>query len=92
MALYYADEALVVTNPEVSSVRDSDRIWAFWPAKSAAPSATKSRSGRHLLITVMPRARVDKGEMLSVENICDILCIPLIGVVPGIPGGAAGLQ
>ena len=82
MALYYADEALVVTNPEVSSVRDSDRILGILASKSRRAERNEEPIKEHLLITRYAPARVDKGEMLSVENICDILCIPLIGVVP----------
>ena len=81
MALYYADEAIVTTNPEVSSVRDSDRILGILQSKSR-----KSEQGEqvkeHLLITRYSPERVEKGEMLSVQDICDILRIPLIGVIP----------
>ena len=81
MALYYADEAIVTTNPEVSSVRDSDRIWGILQSKSK-----KAEQGgtvkEHLLITRYSPERVEKGEMLSVQDIQDILRIPLIGVIP----------
>ncbi|MDO5069325.1 septum site-determining protein MinD [Neisseria sp. Dent CA1/247] len=81
MALYYADEAIITTNPEVSSVRDSDRILGILQSKSQ-----KAEKGEvvkeHLLITRYSPERVDKGEMLSVQDICDILRIPLIGVIP----------
>ena len=81
MALYFADEAIVTTNPEVSSVRDSDRILGILQSKSK-----KAEQGgtvkEHLLITRYSPERVEKGEMLSVQDIQDILRIPLIGVIP----------
>ena len=81
MALYYADEAIVTTNPEVSSVRDSDRILGILQSKSR--KAEKGETVKeHLLITRYSPERVEKGEMLSVDDIRDILRIPLIGVIP----------
>lgn len=81
MALYFADEAIVVTNPEVSSVRDSDRILGILQSRSK-----KAEDGdavkEHLLVTRYSPERVDEGDMLSVEDIMDILAIPLIGVIP----------
>ena len=81
MALYFADEAIITTNPEVSSVRDSDRILGILQSKSR-----KAEQGgtvkEHLLITRYSPERVSKGEMLSVQDICDILRIPLLGVIP----------
>jgi len=82
MALYYADEALVVTNPEVSSVRDSDRILGILQAKSKRALEGADPIKEHLLITRYDPARVDQGEMLSIEDITDLLGISLIGVVP----------
>ena len=82
LALYYADEAIVVTNPEVSSVRDSDRILGILAAKSRRALEKQEPVKEHLLITRYAPSRVDKGEMLSVEDIQDILRIPLIGVIP----------
>ncbi|MCG7657774.1 septum site-determining protein MinD [Wielerella bovis] len=81
MALYFADEAIVTTNPEVSSVRDSDRILGILQSKSR--KAEKGEQVKeHLLITRYSPERVEKGEMLSVDDIKDILRIPLIGVIP----------
>ena len=81
MAMHYADEALVVTNPEVSSVRDSDRILGMLSSKT-----DKAMNGgtvkEHLLITRYNPHRVVDGQMLSLEDIQDILRIPLIGVIP----------
>ena len=81
MALYFADEAIVTTNPEVSSVRDSDRILGILQSKSrkAEQGATVKE---HLLITRYSPERVEKGEMLSVQDIQDILRIPRLGVIP----------
>ncbi len=81
LALYYADEALVVTNPEVSSVRDSDRILGILDSKSKAAEEGREVK-QHLVITRYSPERVDDGEMLSVEDIIDILDIDLLGVIP----------
>ncbi len=82
MALYFADEAIVTTNPEVSSVRDSDRILGILSSKSRRAEVGENPVKEHLLITRYSPERVDTGDMLSVEDICDILRIPLIGVIP----------
>jgi len=81
MAMHYADEALVVTNPEVSSVRDSDRILGILSSKTkrAIEGGTVKE---HLLITRYNPSRVEGGQMLSLDDIQEILRIPLIGVVP----------
>ncbi|MBR3425340.1 MAG: septum site-determining protein MinD, partial [Neisseriaceae bacterium] len=81
MALYFADEAIVTTNPEVSSVRDSDRILGILQSKSRLAEEGGSVK-EHLLVTRYSPERVEKGEMLSVDDICDLLRIPLIGVIP----------
>ncbi|GAB3244312.1 septum site-determining protein MinD [Chitinimonas naiadis] len=81
LALYFADEALVVTNPEVSSVRDSDRILGILDAKSRKAEQGQSIKA-HLLITRYSPKRVDAGEMLSLDDIKHLLRIPLIGVIP----------
>ncbi|CUA86379.1 MULTISPECIES: septum site-determining protein MinD [Gulbenkiania] len=82
MALHFADEAIVVTNPEVSSVRDSDRILGILASKSRRAMENREPVREHLLITRYSPARVDKGEMLSVDDVKEILRIPLIGVIP----------
>jgi len=82
MALYFADEAIVVTNPEVSSVRDSDRILGILQSKSQRAEQGKDPIKEHLLITRYNPARVNEGEMLSVSDVEDILAIPLLGVIP----------
>ena len=81
MALYFADEAIITTNPEVSSVRDSDRILGILQSKSRKAERGETVK-EHLLITRYSPERVAKGEMLSVQDIQDILRIPLIGVIP----------
>ncbi|MBS9778340.1 MAG: septum site-determining protein MinD [Gammaproteobacteria bacterium] len=81
LALYYADEALIVTNPEVSSVRDSDRILGILDSKSKAAEEGRDVK-QHLVITRYSPERVDDGEMLSVEDIIEILGIELLGVIP----------
>lgn len=81
MALYFADTAIVVTNPEVSSVRDSDRILGVLQSKSRH-AENGGRVKEHLLLTRYNPARVAQGEMLGVEDVCEILAIPLLGVIP----------
>lgn len=82
MALYYADEAIVVTNPEVSSVRDSDRILGILQSKSRRAEMGQDPVKEHLLLTRYNPDRVEKGEMLSVADVEEILAIPLLGVIP----------
>lgn len=82
MALYFADEAIVVTNPEVSSVRDSDRILGMLASKSKRAEDGQDPVREHLLITRYDPDRVDRGDMLKVDDILEILAIPLLGVVP----------
>jgi septum site-determining protein MinD len=81
MALYFAEEAIIVTNPEVSSVRDSDRILGILQSKSRLAEQGK-RVREHLLLTRYNPARVANGEMLSVEDVEEILAVPLLGVIP----------
>ncbi|MEJ2655125.1 MAG: septum site-determining protein MinD [Acidihalobacter sp.] len=85
MALYFADEALIVTNPEVSSVRDSDRILGILQSKSRRAESGAEPVKEHLLITRYHPGRVNSGDMLSMEDILDILAIPLLGIVPESP-------
>ncbi len=81
LALYYADEALIVTNPEVASVRDSDRILGVLDSKSKA--AEEGRQVKHhLVLSRYIPERVGVGEMMSVEDIIEILGISLLGVIP----------
>jgi septum site-determining protein MinD len=82
MAMYFADEALVVTNPEVSSVRDSDRVLGLLASKTRKVERNEGRIKEHLVLTRYNPARVLKGEMLSLEDVTEILAIPVLGVIP----------
>jgi septum site-determining protein MinD len=85
MALYYADEAIIVTNPEVSSVRDSDRIIGVLQSRSQRAEEGREPVKEHLLLTRYDPTRVERGEMLKVEDVLDILAIPLLGIIPESP-------
>jgi septum site-determining protein MinD len=82
MAAYFADEAIVVTNPEVSSVRDSDRMLGILSSKTRRAEQGEDPLPAHLLITRYSADRVEKGEMLSVEDVQEILSIGMLGVIP----------
>ncbi len=82
MAMYFADEAIVVANPEVSSVRDSDRVLGMLSSKTRRVANGDDRVREHLLLTRYSPERVERGEMLSVEDVKDILAIDLLGVIP----------
>ncbi|MBZ8141516.1 septum site-determining protein MinD [Rubrivivax gelatinosus] len=82
MAMHFADEALIVTNPEVSSVRDSDRILGMLSSKTRRAIDGQEPVKEHLLITRYDPERVEDGQMLSLKDVQEILRIPLIGVVP----------
>jgi septum site-determining protein MinD len=83
-AMRHADLAVVITNPEVSSVRDSDRIIGLLDSKTEKAERGE-RVEKHLLITRYDPARAERGEMLKVEDILEILSIPLLGVIPESP-------
>jgi septum site-determining protein MinD len=85
MALYFADEAIIVTNPEVSSVRDSDRIIGVLQSRSRRAEEGLDPVKEHLLLTRYDPARVERGEMLKVDDVLDILAIPLLGIIPESP-------
>jgi septum site-determining protein MinD len=85
MALYFADHAIVVTNPEVSSVRDSDRILGVLQAKSRRAELGLDPVQEHLLLTRYDAERVERGDMLNVKDVQEILSIPLLGVIPESP-------
>ncbi|WP_017346331.1 septum site-determining protein MinD [Pantoea sp. A4] len=82
MALYFADEAIITTNPEVSSVRDSDRILGIISSKSRRAENGEDPVKEHLLLTRYNPGRVSRGDMLSMEDVLEILRIPLVGVIP----------
>jgi septum site-determining protein MinD len=85
MALYFADEAIIVTNPEVSSVRDSDRIIGVLQSRSRRAEEGMEPVKEHLLLNRYDPARVERGEMLKVDDVLDILAIPLLGIIPESP-------
>ncbi len=82
LAMYFADEAVVVTNPEVSSVRDSDRVLGLLTSKTRKAELGEGGVKPHLLLTRYDPRRVALGEMLKLEDILEILAIPLLGIVP----------
>ncbi|ADJ29365.1 septum site-determining protein MinD [Nitrosococcus watsonii] len=82
MALYFADEALIVTNPEIAAVRDSDRILGIIQSQSQRAEREQEPIKEHLLISRYNPMQVKRGEMLSVDDILEILAIPLLGVIP----------
>jgi septum site-determining protein MinD len=82
LAMYYADEAVVVTNPEVSSVRDSDRVLGLLSSKTHRAEKGEGEIRPHLLLTRYDAKRVARGEMMKVEDILEILSIPLLGIIP----------
>ena len=82
LAMYFADEAIVVTNPEVSSVRDSDRMLGLLASKSRRAERGEDPIKEHLLLTRYNPERVSKGEMLGVEDVKEILAVTLLGVIP----------
>jgi septum site-determining protein MinD len=81
LAMRYADEAVIVTNPEVSSVRDSDRIIGMLDSKTVKAEKGE-RVEKHVLITRYDSARAARGEMLGIEDILEILATPLLGIIP----------
>jgi septum site-determining protein MinD len=81
-ALYFADEAVVVTNPEVSSIRDSDRMVGILASKSRRAEREEDPVKSHVLITRYDVERVKRGEMLKVEDVIEMLALPLLGVIP----------
>lgn len=82
MAMYYADEAIVVTNPEVSSVRDSDRVLGILASKTRRAEEGREPVREHLLLARYSPERVKQGDMLSVDDVREILGIDLLGVIP----------
>lgn len=82
LAMYFADDAFIVTNPEVSSVRDSDRMLGILSSKSQRAEKAETPIKEYLLLTRYNPARVKLGEMLSVDDVQDILSLHLLGVIP----------
>ena len=85
LAMYFADRAIVVVNPEVSSVRDSDRILGLLASKTQRAEKDEPKIKEHLLLTRYSPKRVAAGEMMSVDDVKEILGIEVIGVIPESP-------
>ncbi len=81
LAMKYADRAIVVTNPEVSSVRDSDRIIGLLDSKTLKAERGE-RMEKHLLLTRFDPVRAERGDMLKTDDVLEILSIPLLGIIP----------
>src|SRR5881409_2853033 len=81
LAMRFADTAVIVTNPEVSSVRDSDRIIGLLDSKTEKAEKGE-RIDKHLLLTRYDAGRASRGEMLTVDDVLEILSIPLLGIIP----------
>jgi septum site-determining protein MinD len=81
LAMRFADEAVIVTNPEVSSVRDSDRIIGMLDSKTVRAERGETVE-KHVLITRYDAGRASRGEMLSIDDILEILATPLVGIIP----------
>ncbi len=81
LAMRFADAAVIVTNPEVSSVRDSDRIIGLLNSKTEKAEKGE-RIEKHILITRYDPQRATRGEMLSIDDVLEILSTPLLGIIP----------
>ena len=82
LAMYFADRAVVVVNPEVSSVRDSDRILGLLSSKTRRAELGNGAIEQHLLLTRYNPARVEAGDMMSIKDVQEILGIEVLGVIP----------
>ena len=82
LAMYFADRAIVVVNPEVSSVRDSDRILGLLASKTRRAELGEGKVQEHLLLTRYNPTRVASGDMMSIADVQEILGIPVVGVIP----------
>jgi septum site-determining protein MinD len=81
-AMYFADDAIICTNPELSSCRDSDKMVGFIDSKAKKAAELGGKVRQWLLITRYDPERVAAEESLSMQDIGDILGLPLIGVIP----------
>jgi septum site-determining protein MinD len=81
LAMRFADAAIVVTNPEISSVRDSDRVIGLLDSKTLKAERDEHVE-KHLLITRYDQTRAANGEMLTIDDVLEILSIPLLGIIP----------
>lgn len=82
LAMYFADKAIVVVNPEVSSVRDSDRVLGLLSSKTHRAERSDGEVSAHLLLTRYSPVRVESGEMLSINDVEEVLGLKTIGVIP----------
>jgi septum site-determining protein MinD len=82
LAMYFADKAVVVVNPEVSSVRDSDRVLGLLASKTHRAERGEGEVSAHLLLTRYNPQRVENGEMLSIADVEEVLGLKTIGVIP----------
>jgi septum site-determining protein MinD len=82
LAMYYADRAVVVVNPEVSSVRDSDRVLGLLSSKTQRAEGNNGKVAEHLLLTRYSPDRVASGDMMSIADVEEILGIKVVGVIP----------
>ncbi|VAX76581.1 septum site-determining protein MinD [Buchnera aphidicola] len=82
LALYFADEAIIVANPEISSIRDSDRILGIIASRSKRAENYEKPVKEYLLLTRYNPVKVNQGDMLSVDDVSEVLQVPLIGVIP----------
>jgi septum site-determining protein MinD len=82
LAMYFADRAIVVVNPEVSSVRDSDRILGLLASKTRHAESGEKRVAQHLLLTRYNPERVERGDMMSIADVQEILGLEVLGVIP----------
>lgn len=82
LAMYFADKAIVVVNPEVSSVRDSDRVLGLLASKTHRAERSDGEVSAHLLLTRYSPVRVESGEMLSIADVEEVLGLKTIGVIP----------
>jgi septum site-determining protein MinD len=82
LAMYFADQAVVVVNPEVSSVRDSDRILGLLASKTRRAESGEERVKEYLLLTRYSPTRVESGEMLSIKDVEEVLGLKTVGVIP----------
>lgn len=86
MAMHFADEAIVVTNPEVSSVRDSDRVLGLLNSITERASKAGAEPVKaQVLITRHDKSRIESGEMMTVEDVLEVLAVPLLGIIPESP-------
>ena len=83
LAMYHADEAIIVTNPEISSVRDSDRIIGILQSRTKKIKEGTGTVREHLVINRYNAERAERGEMMDIDSIAkDILKVPLLAVIP----------